>query len=248
MRANPTHICVLKREWVNDRILIFCRTWPQLTSVHLFQSAFLFFRKIDWFFKFYNQHEKLITQMRFYNNGFDARRFWAYGCNCLILGDRPMSDAGLGPPVDELDSSCKRYKECLKCAQMEFGEDCVNELKKYKFLAKGDDVKCRNRANTCERSLCECDKLLAQQHSSRAETWDQQYHLFWGENWSPEERCKKSPKARTQTRECCNAPKNGAAYAMFNPNRQECCPSGEVATIGECWPWIRTFYPNLVQL
>ena len=24
---------------------------------------------------------------------------------------------------------------------MEFGEDCVNELKKYKFLAKGDDVK-----------------------------------------------------------------------------------------------------------
>ena len=29
----------------------------------------------------------------------------------------------------------------FKCAQMEFGEDCVNELKKYKFLAKGDDVK-----------------------------------------------------------------------------------------------------------
>ena len=24
---------------------------------------------------------------------------------------------------------------------MKFGEDCVNELKKYKFLAKGDDVK-----------------------------------------------------------------------------------------------------------
>ena len=96
---------------------------------------------------------------------------------------------------------------------MEFGEDCVNELKKYKFLAKGDDVKsgfiikilimflpynyhnsifsililpgikmvsplkCRNRANTCERSLCECDKLLAQQHSSRADTWDQQVFI-----------------------------------------------------------------------
>ena len=60
------------------------------------------------------RYQQLITQMNFYNNDFDARRFWAYGCNCLILGDRPMSDAGLGPAVDQIDGTCKRYKECLK--------------------------------------------------------------------------------------------------------------------------------------
>jgi hypothetical protein len=60
------------------------------------------------------RYQQLITQMNFYNKDFDARRFWAYGCNCLILGDRPMSEAGLGPPVDDLDASCKKYKECLK--------------------------------------------------------------------------------------------------------------------------------------
>ena len=60
------------------------------------------------------RYKQLITQMNFYNKNFDARRFWAYGCNCLILGDRPMSDIGLGPPIDALDGTCKRYKECLK--------------------------------------------------------------------------------------------------------------------------------------
>jgi len=60
------------------------------------------------------RYQQLITQMNFYNKDFDARRFWAYGCNCLILGDRPMSDAGLGPPVDAIDGTCKKYKECLK--------------------------------------------------------------------------------------------------------------------------------------
>ena len=50
--------------------------------------------------------------------------------------------------------------ECLKCAAMEHGDDCVGELVKYKFQVVGDQVQCKNKANTCERSLCECDNLL----------------------------------------------------------------------------------------
>ena len=38
--------------------------------------------------------------MEFFNPTFDERKYWTYGCNCLMLGDRPMSDPGLGPPVD----------------------------------------------------------------------------------------------------------------------------------------------------
>ena len=45
-----------------------------------------------------------------YMPDFDERKYWAYGCNCLILGDRPMSDPGYGRPVDKLDSVCKAYK------------------------------------------------------------------------------------------------------------------------------------------
>lgn len=45
-----------------------------------------------------------------YMPDFDERKYWAYGCNCLILGDRPMSDPGFGRPVDKLDGVCKAYK------------------------------------------------------------------------------------------------------------------------------------------
>ena len=55
--------------------------------------------------------------MDYFNDDFDERKYWAYGCNCLILGDRPMSDPGHGLPVDALDSVCKAYKDCVKCAK-----------------------------------------------------------------------------------------------------------------------------------
>ena len=60
---------------------------------------------------------QLKEMMDFFNDDFDERKYWAYGCNCLILGDRPMSDPGHGLPVDALDSVCKAYKDCVKCAQ-----------------------------------------------------------------------------------------------------------------------------------
>ena len=46
---------------------------------------------------------QLTRLMQFYNKDFDERKYWAYGCNCMMLGDRPLSQPGLGPAVDELD-------------------------------------------------------------------------------------------------------------------------------------------------
>ena len=74
--------------------------------------------------KRYNQ---LTAMMTHYNPDFDERKYWSYGCNCMILGDRPMSDPGHGPPVDALDTVCKKYKDCLKCARMRHGDSCIPE-------------------------------------------------------------------------------------------------------------------------
>ena len=71
--------------------------------------------------------------MEYYNINFDERKYWTYGCNCHILGDRPMSDPGYGPPVDRLDSVCKQYKDCNKCARERFGESCIGELVQYRY-------------------------------------------------------------------------------------------------------------------
>ena len=40
------------------------------------------------------RYAQLTEMMENYNGDFDERKYWAYGCNCLILGDRPMSDPG----------------------------------------------------------------------------------------------------------------------------------------------------------
>ena len=41
------------------------------------------------------RYAQLTEMMENYNGDFDERKYWAYGCNCLILGDRPMSDPGM---------------------------------------------------------------------------------------------------------------------------------------------------------
>ena len=71
--------------------------------------------------------------MKHYNREFDEKKYWTYGCNCHVLGDRPMSDPGFGPPVDRLDSVCKQYKDCNKCAREKFGESCIGEIVQYRY-------------------------------------------------------------------------------------------------------------------
>ena len=87
---------------------------------------------------------QLTDMMENYNDNFDERKYWSYGCNCLILGDRPMSDPGLGRPVDELDSVCKAYKDCLKCARRQYGDMCIGEFVKYDYRIRRGEVKCKN--------------------------------------------------------------------------------------------------------
>ena len=51
-----------------------------------------------------------------YNPGFDPRKIWYYGCHCIMVDEtgNPLVTRGVGKPVDELDSICKLYKECIK--------------------------------------------------------------------------------------------------------------------------------------
>lgn len=79
------------------------------------------------------RYNQLTDMMKFENPDFDERKYWTYGCNCLIIGDRPMTDPGFGPPVDDLDRVCKVYKDCLKCARRQFGDECINEFTRYNF-------------------------------------------------------------------------------------------------------------------
>jgi len=183
------------------------------------------------------RYVQLVDMMEHYNNQFDERKFWAYGCQCLILGDRPMSDPGHGRPIDALDSVCKDYKDCLKCARMNHGSSCIGEFYKYKFgfNSKGD-VYCRNRPSkgpedACKRSLCECDAAFARAHPKVKHVFNEDYHLFWSTiGWEPKdpENCKRGHGINDP--QCCGTPLT--PYQIYNahpmaPNPKQCC-NGEV--------------------
>ena len=107
------------------------------------------------------RYSQLVDQMTFFNADFDERKYWTYGCHCLMLGDRPMSDMGKGAPMDELDTVCRAYKECQKCARMAFGDMCIGEFIEYGHKFRNGESQCTDDANTCGRALCECDKKFA---------------------------------------------------------------------------------------
>ena len=108
------------------------------------------------------RYSQLMDQMTYYNADFDERQYWTYGCHCLMLGDRPMSEMGRGAPMDALDAVCKSYKECQKCARERFGEMCIGEFVQYGLRMRNNGPTCSDDANTCGRALCECDKKFAQ--------------------------------------------------------------------------------------
>jgi len=178
---------------------------------------------------------QLVDMMEHYNSEFDERKYWAYGCNCLILGDRPMSDPGHGPPIDALDTVCKAYKDCLKCARQTHGDTCIGEFIKYKYGYNNNEVKCRNNAGTCERDLCECDAMFARQHVAKKDVFDVQYHMFWstndgGEMWDPKNDPDACPRGGggPYTPECCQAADNSSPFILYNSDTKTCCSDGRV--------------------
>jgi len=176
---------------------------------------------------------QLVKMMRHHNSDFDERKYWAYGCNCLILGDRPMSDPGHGPPIDPLDTVCKQYKDCLKCARLAHGDMCIGEFVKYKFSIKNNGPVCRDEENSCGRALCECDAQFAANHVGQKHHFKEQYHMFWSTNnggpmWDPKNdpnACPRGPGGPT-TPECCGG--DGVPFQLFNSDRKFCCSDKRV--------------------
>ena len=105
----------------------------------------------------------LLQQMTHYNAVFEFTTYLiGYGCHCpRATSERPLSEMGHGVPLDALDTVCRAYKECQKCARKVHGEACIRELLSYDFETAGDNSICQDQAGTCKRALCECDKAFA---------------------------------------------------------------------------------------
>lgn len=178
------------------------------------------------------RYSDLLKIVQHYTPNFDERKYWAYGCNCLILGDRPMSDPGFGKPVDALDAICKQYKDCQKCVKQKFGETCIGEFVRYRWQKRKGNIQCTDAAGTCERNLCECDLDFAKRMPSQYDVFNADYHLFWSTlDWHPQEgSCIKGTGLSEP--ECCGPPTG--PLAIFNSMNKECCPDYSIRPAGMC--------------
>ena len=138
-------------------------------------------------------------------NKFDERKYWAYGCHCYLLGDRPLSEMGSGAPKvrkermksssmilnlyscfiinvqDGLDNKCKAFKDCQKCVRDKHGDQCIGEMKKYtwKYAGKRGVFESTNMEGSCERELFQCDLKFAKETLASVDTFNEDYHAFW---------------------------------------------------------------------
>lgn len=178
---------------------------------------------------------QLTEMMTHYNPDFDERKYWSYGCHCFVIGDRPMSDMGHGVPIDPLDKVCKKYKECLKCAREEYGEECIGEFVKYKYGISGPDVVCkdnpiRSSEHGCKRKLCECDAMFAREHAPVADIYNKDYNVFYTTVGWTQDQCTTPPGDRDP--ECCGT--KTMPSILYNANRFECCSGNDVKPLGQC--------------
>lgn len=145
-----------------------------------------------------------------------------------------MSDPGHGPPVDALDTVCKAYKDCLKCARMEHGDTCIGEFTRYRYGLTNGQAKCKDDAGTCKRSLCECDAMFARAHVGAKDVFDNKYHMFWAAGaghpaWEPEEEqnCPRHGSGPVDP-QCCQAQTQDGPFKLYNAHNKKCCADGRV--------------------
>lgn len=131
-----------------------------------------------------SQRVKRMSQMTtmavHYDASWNNMKHLAYGCNCnMMIGDRPMSQSGHGQAIDELDATCKAYKDCQQCVIAHHGDECLGEFVFYDFSIPADEAICHDTPGTCERALCECDRQFTKAHAEKSDVYNQDFnHIF----------------------------------------------------------------------
>jgi len=175
-------------------------------------------------------------------NRFDERKYWAYGCHCYLLGDRPLTEMGQGAPKDGLDNKCKAYKDCQKCVREKHGNECIGEFKKYtwKYASRRAVFESSNAEGSCERELFQCDLQFAKDTLLMKDTFNEEYHAFWStlpngfDNRDPDN-CPSNGGVPVE-HQCCGG--YDREYHWIGLNKKQCCPindglSGTVKSIDE---------------
>merc|ERR1712176_1306105 len=113
-------------------------------------------------------------------------RYCFYGCWCLPNGSSDLG-FGTGPPIDDIDRSCREFATCYNCLyNTEIGRGCDEDRPgRYTIKGRMDPVTkqkylmCMDPPGSCKRMRCECDKNLAEKLQEYESQWNIQNHRRW---------------------------------------------------------------------
>jgi len=188
-----------------------------------------------------------------------------YGCHCSIQavqtnaylnpqgytpGDLWLTGdlmAGSSQPLDEIDSACKRHKDCLACAMAESDGTCHWWQYPYNIIVTSPfeenfQATCHDTPGSCKRSVCECDVQLARDFYELRETYNKNNKHAHG-NIDTDQVCKSSHRGDANSvpenggssgtsvaKQCCGSyPKR----FPYNAEKAMCC-DGTIDSIGSC--------------
>lgn len=171
-------------------------------------------------------------------------KYCYYGCYCLPEGSHDIAAGGYGRPLDGIDRACFDFKQCYHCLVDEHDDDnlthdgkCRGEELGYRVDLLTDSVtgkkslQCLNKAGTCRRNICECDKRLAEQFSKYEAEWNESYHANRG-GFNRDENCFKGNGNGNPFERCCG---DRFDFPLNQPKHLNQCCDGPIAkNNGEC--------------
>ena len=206
---------------------------------------------------FYSRRDMLrwVLKGKFYFNYVD------YGCYCMASGK-----LNKGKPVDAIDTACRVHQKCYQCNEMDYDGkvppgkksktkcDPIKTVYNYNVTrneANGEPtINCNDDPNTCQRSVCECDKKFAMSLRYLEDVYNPD---FKGDNFNYEQVCRhqgmgpgvpeadsccgtypdRFPYSSMAGRVCCENREMPEASKTYSPSFKTCC-NGQVKAIGSC--------------
>merc|ERR1712048_440803 len=177
-------------------------------------------------------------------------RYCHYGCYCLTEPLYTLNPApNKGAPRDPIDAACKVQNQCYECAAMDHpSRSCTADRVQYSYTLNVDPADPNNHEKksitctddpwskkrpgqkapkwSCRRSMCECDKRLAEQLREHFSIWDDQYSTVLGDTKFDTSTCVSNSNGLGGDQgqpQCCGDQYGGARFPYNDRNGQRGC-------------------------
>lgn len=179
-------------------------------------------------------------------------RYCHYGCYCLtdpLYSLTPPPNRGA--PRDPIDAACKVQHQCYECAKMDHpSRTCTADKVQYSYVLMRDDndptnhwkksIECTDDPMSkkkpgkispkwsCRRSMCECDKRLAEKLRENFSVWNDQFSTSLGNfDTSVCVAPRGTGPGDEGEPECCGNQFGGARFPFNNRNGKRSCCGGK---------------------